>query len=247
MTSIAESYNDITEVRRIQEELYESERSRIMKPLAAGIAHEIRNPLAIIRSSAQYCLGEIKGRRALEESLQAIVKSADTANRVITDFLDFSRPHEYDFRVQSLRPILDEVIRLIRGRAKDQRVRIHRKIAIRFPPLRIDKKRFMQALVNFLINSLDAMPFGGRLDLECGLDHSKHGACLTIRDTGTGLPDEMVSKVFQPFFSTKKHGVGLGLPIAEGIIRAHGGRVAFHSRAGKGSEVALTLPLRGAK
>lgn len=242
VTSVAESYRDITEVKRVEERLYESERNRVMEPLAAGIAHEIRNPLAIIRSSAQYCLGEVKENRDLSESLQTILKSADTANRVITDFLSFSRPHEYDFRVQPLKPILQEAIRLIHGRAKGQRVRIRCEIARQIPSLRIDKKRFLQALMNFFVNSLDVMPRGGKLSVKCQPIRAERSVELLIHDTGTGIPKEMVSRVFQPFFSTKRDGVGLGLPIAEGIIRSHGGRIRFRSWPSQGSEVRVEIP-----
>lgn len=247
VTGIAECYKDITDVKQIEEELFESERTRVMEPLAAGIAHEVRNPLAIIRSTAQYCLGEIGKNADLEESLSSIIRSAESANRVISDFLDFARPQSVDFKWQSLRPLLEEGLRLIKGRAKGQKVRVIKSIGGNIPNLMLDKRRFLQAIMNFLINSLDAMPEGGRLEIEARRQNHRgnHRACeVVIRDSGKGVPEEMVSELFKPFYSTKKEGVGLGLPIAEGIIRAHGGRVQFRSWEGKGSEVHIFLFIR---
>lgn len=249
VSAIAESYHDMTEVKKIEEELYESERTRIIEPLAVGIAHEVRNPLAIIRSTAQYCLGELGPNRDLRESLQTIVKSAETANRVVTDLLDFARPPKIDFYMKPLKPLLEQGLRLLKTRIKDQKIRISKRIQ-KIPPLLLDEGRFLQAFMNILVNSLDAMPHGGRLEVEASTKSHRNGpgnrntCTVVIRDSGNGVPEEMVSQLFQPFYSTKKEGVGLGLPIAEGIIRSHGGRINFKSWEGKGSETTLTLPLR---
>ena len=243
--AIAETYRDITDLRHLEGELYESERVRIMEPLAAGIAHEVRNPLAVIRSTAQYCLEEASQGRNGDyiEGLRAIIKNAGLANHVITAFLGFARPQKVDFQSQPLRPILVEGLQMIRGRAKEQKARLICSIPANLPTLIIDKKRFLQAYLNFLLNALEAMPERGRIEVSA--EHRRHQChcVVVIRDTGKGVPQEMVPKLFQPFYSMKKEGVGLGLPIAEGIIRSHGGRVNFRSWEGKGSEVSIILPL----
>lgn len=241
---IAESYRDVTDVKRIEEALYESERRRVMEPLAAGVAHEVRNPLAIIRSTAQYCLGEVDDNKDLVESLQTIIKSAETANRVVSDLVDFARPEAVNFERQSLEPIIREGLRLVHGRAKTQKVKTAASIARNLPPLFLDKKRFLQAYMNFLVNALDAMPNGGRLRVEVRPDNSRRGVRLIVHDSGKGIAEEVLSKILQPFYSTKKEGVGLGLPIAEGIVRSHGGKVAFKSRERVGTEVMILLPVR---
>lgn len=246
VTGVAESYHDMTEVARMEERLYESERVRVMQPLAAGIAHEVRNPLAVIQSTAQYCMGE-SGNRELKEGLQAILASTASANRVVQDLLDFAKPQEVNFKRQSLKPILQEGLALMKGRAKDQKVTLSLSAPRNLPVLIIDKDRFLQAIINFLINSLDAMPAGGRLTVEARGRRSDQTVEVVIRDTGEGVPEEVVHRVFQPFFSTKNNGVGLGLSIAEGIIRSHGGQVRFKSWAGKGSEVTIKLPMRRAQ
>lgn len=244
VTGIAESYRNITEVKRMEEELYESERRRIMEPLAAGIAHEVRNPLAIVRSTAQYCLSNVKDDNDLAESFRTIIKSTETANRVITGFVDFAKPEEVHFERQSLEPLLKEGLRLVRGRAKTQKVRLSKSIAQNLPQLFLDKKRFMQAYINFLMNALDAMPNGGKIKVEANRDTSHGGVRLIIRDSGEGIPEEVLSKIMQPFYSTKKEGLGLGISIAEGILRSHGGKVGFKSRPNEGTEVTVLLPIR---
>lgn len=243
VTAIAEGYRDMTETIHLEEELYQSERNRLVESLAAGVAHEVRNPLAIIQSTAQYCLGQVDENRELKESFETIIRSSQVANRVVGSLLDFSRPSEVAFKRQPIKPLLDGALRLIRGRAKSQKVRIVRFIAKNMPPLLIDDKRLSQALVNFFVNSLDAMANGGTLTLVGQRNHGKRGCVISIKDTGGGIPEEVVSRIFQPFYSTKKGGIGLGLPIAEAIIRSHDGRVSFKSLKGKGSEVVIELPL----
>lgn len=242
---IVESYRDMTEVKKVEEELYESERARIMEPLAAGIAHEVRNPLAIIRSTAQYCLGEVGPDKDLHESLQTIIKSVETANHVVTDLLDFARSQKVDFCMRPLKPVLEKGLLFVKARIKAQKIRVAKRIQ-KIPPLLLDEKRFLQAFMNLLVNSLDAMPHGGQLEIEASANHHGKGEMCTvvIRDSGGGVPEEMISKLFKPFYSTKKNGVGLGLPIAEGIIRSHGGKIRFLSWRGKGTEVRIILPTK---
>ncbi|MBI2336696.1 MAG: PAS domain-containing protein [Deltaproteobacteria bacterium] len=239
---IAEGYRDITEIRRVEEELYESERSRIMEPLAAGIAHEIRNPLAIVRSTAQYCLGEVHENKDLKESLETIIRATENADRVVGDLLDFARPQQIGFQARPMKPLLEQVLRLIKVRAKNQKVKIRKTIPKGLLPIFVDEKRFQQALLNLLMNSLDAMPQGGRINLEVWMNSGGKRYHIVIRDTGKGVPEEIISKAFQPFYSTKKDGVGLGLPLAEAIIRSHGGRIRFKSWEGRGSDVSIELP-----
>lgn len=244
VTSIVESYRDITDTIHMEEELYQSERNRLVESLAAGVAHEVRNPLAVIQSTAQYCLGEIGQNKELEESLQAIIKSSQVANNVVSTLLDFSKPSEINFKQQSIKPLLKQALQLVKGRAKSQKVKIVQSFSKTFPKLTLDEKQINQALINFFINALDAMPKGGILRVE-GSYHPRIKKCvISIKDTGQGVPEEMVPKIFHSFYSTKKGGIGLGLPIAEGIIRSHGGKVSFKSWEGRGSEVKIELPFK---
>lgn len=242
--AIAESYRNVTALVDMQEKLYESERNRVIEPLAAGIAHEIRNPLTIIRSTAQYCLGEVPANHDdLSLSLRSIIKSVDVADSVIEDLLDFSRPQTICFEIQALTPLLKEGLRLIRSRALSQHVRIRRVIPKQLPKIRLDRKRFLQAYMNFLINALDAMPAGGELVVAAHWQAKQGTVHLSICDTGAGFPEELVEKPLRPFYTTKKGGVGLGLSIGDAIIRSHEGRIHFKGLKGKGGEIAIELPL----
>lgn len=242
VTGIVESYHDVSEIMRIKEKLVESERSRIIESLAAGIAHEVRNPLAVIQSNAQYCLHSVDKNEDLEESMTAILKSAAEANRVIQGLLDFARPQEVHFEHQSLKPILEEGLSLIRMRARQQHVRLRTSIPRRLRHLVLDRKRLLQAIINFAFNALDVMPDGGILRVSARPNPKEQMMQIIIEDTGKGVPAELIPKIFQPFYSTKKEGVGLGLSIAEGIVRSHGGKVLFQSWEGKGSRAQLLLP-----
>ncbi|MBI4356922.1 MAG: PAS domain-containing protein [Gammaproteobacteria bacterium] len=247
VTGVAEFYHDLTEIMRIKEELVEAERGRITAALAAGIAHEVRNPLAIIQSNAQYCFSTNDNNEDLQESITAILSGAEAANRVIQGLLDFAKPQQIHFELRPLKPILEEALSLIRGRAKQQQVRFETEISKKLHHCVLDQKRLLQAIVNYFLNALDAMPEGGTLKVSAHSHRKAQTVEVFIEDTGKGVPEELIPKLFQPFYSTKKGGMGLGFSIAEGIIRSHGGKVFFKSWEGKGSRVEFSLPYSGSQ
>lgn len=236
---------DISRTLEVEAELYESERARVLGSLAAGIAHEIRNPLAIISSTAQYCKSELPPGMVLQEEMDTIMRSSDHANSVINALMDYARPREVQFEVVQIDDILDQGLSLVKNRCKKGKVEIKKTIEHRLPKLKIDRQRFLQAYINILLNSLDAMPDGGTLYINAHRSMRAKVIELEIRDTGKGVPKELVGRVFQPFFSTRKEGVGLGLPLAEEIIRAHGGKLTFSGAEGKGAVVRIEIPIIG--
>lgn len=242
VTGVAEFYRDLSESIQTKEELIESERGRITELLAAGIAHEVRNPLAIIQANAQFCLDTPDKNEAFQESIESILSSAKEANRVIQGLLDFAKPQEIHFERQSLQPILEEGLSLVRARVQQQHVKLKVSVPRRLKLLLLDRKRLIQAILNYLFNALDAMPEGGVLRVSARCCHQEQMVEIMIQDTGKGVPEELIPKLFQPFYTTKKGGVGLGFSVAEGIIRSHGGKVLFKSLEGKGSCVQLQLP-----
>lgn len=248
VTHIAEYYRDSTEVVNLSRELYESERARVMEPLAAGLAHQVRQPLTIIRASAQYGLGTFK--KSLDspdfnETMESILHNVDTVNDILSDLLHFSKPSQYQLKKGSLSELLETGLKLVHQKIKDQKVSVTRDWQQKLPEILMDEKVLLQAYLNLLVNSLEAMPQGGHLKIGAIYreDIVPPRIDVVIEDTGKGVPKELVQKIFHPFFSTKEEGVGLGLSVAEGIIRSHGGQIRFESQENNGTKVQIELPL----
>jgi len=233
---------DIARSLEVEAELYESERARVLGSLAAGIAHEIRNPLAVISSTAQYCKTELPPGAALNEEFGTIMRSCAQANSVITALMDFAKPREVHFEIAGIDIVLNDGLNLVRNRCMKGGINITQHIEKNLPKLKLDRQRITQAYVNILLNAIDSMPHGGKLQIDATRSKDRSFVDVIVRDTGTGVPKELVGRVFQPFYSTRKDGVGLGLPIADGIIHSHGGKLTF-SGEGKGSAARFELPV----
>lgn len=233
---------DITHALKVEAELYESERVRILGSLAAGVAHEVRNPLAIISSTAQYCKTELPGDSSVQGDLDTIIKASLQANSVIGAMMDFARPRDVCFEIIPIDRILDEGLNLVKNRCKKAGIKITTSFERKLPHLKLDRQAFLQAYVNILLNSIDSMGDGGDLRVDARMSKGGRRVEIEITDTGKGVPCEIVGRVFQPFYSTKKDGIGLGLPLAEEIVRAHGGKLTFSGTEGKGAVAKITLP-----
>ncbi|MBI5299536.1 MAG: PAS domain-containing protein [Deltaproteobacteria bacterium] len=248
VTHVAEYYRSSTEIVNLTRELYESERARIMEPLAAGLAHQVRQPLTIIRASAQYGLGTFKKSLKSDdfnETMESIIHNVDTVNDVLADLLHFSKPAQYRMRKESIPELLEAGLKLMRQKIKDQKISVTKDWQKKLPEILMDKKVLLQAYLNLLMNSFEAMPQGGNLKISAAhrRDTNPPRIDIIIEDTGTGIPKELVPKLFHPFFTTKESGVGLGLSVAEGIVRSHGGRIRFEGREDRGTKVIIELPL----
>lgn len=248
VTSVAEYYRDSSEVVQLTMELYESERARVMEPLAAGLSHQLRQPLTVMRAGAQYGLETFKKvlhSDDFQETMESILQNVDTVNDLLTDFLHFSKPSQYKMKRSSLPKLLEQGLRLVRQQIKDKKISLTKDWTPGLPEILMDEKLLLQAYLNLLVNSLESMTHGGRLTIKAfqKKDALPPKIFIIIEDTGRGIPKELISKLKQPFFSTKEGGVGLGLPVAEGIIRSHGGHIGFESLENRGTKVVIELPL----
>lgn len=230
-------------LKKAQEELIESEKMSAIGRLASGIAHEIRNPLANIMASAQYCLGKSEtSHEFIAEYLNIIMKNADNANKIIKDLLDFARPRKTELIPGNLSEILGYVHDSVKGRCDKQDIKWQDNIPDRIMIL-MDSRQLEEAFLNFVSNSLDAMPDGGSLTINTKTLSSQKMLRITIADTGCGIAHENLNKIFEPFFTTKGNGVGLGLCMAHQVIMRHGGKLAVESEAGKYTRFIAELPL----
>jgi two-component system sensor histidine kinase HydH len=234
---------DLGEVRRLQEEVRRQEKLAALGGLAAGVAHEIRNPLSAIKGLASFFAGQFKDGSEAQGAAKVMVQEVDRLNRVITELLEFARPADLKTHSADLAPLLDRSLELIRRDAAAKDIRIDLTIKEGVCPALIDPDRLIQCLLNLYLNAIEAMDNGGVLAVDCGPDGDED-LKITISDTGRGIAHEHLSKIFDPYFTTKKTGTGLGLAIVHKIIEAQQGRIKVESVPGRGSTFTIRLPCR---
>jgi two-component system sensor histidine kinase HydH len=237
---------DLREIRDLQEKVRRSLRLASLGRLAAGVAHEIRNPLSSIRGFAQFFMQRFKGQEKDQQYASTMVKEVDRLNRVITELLDFAKPKEAHREPHSLEDILDHTLEVLRPEMAKKKIEAEKWYGNGLPLARVDRDQLSQAFLNLLLNSLESMGEGGKIRVGIGAakGEKEERIQVSIADTGKGIPPEDLGKVFEPFFSTKRKGTGLGLAIVHQIVEAHGGEIQVESKEGEGTTFRITLPIQ---
>jgi signal transduction histidine kinase len=237
------------ELEDTQRQLFQSEKLAALGKLSAGIAHEIRNPLTSIKILIHSLVDEMATAASREKDLAVIETEIERVNKIIKQFLDFARPRPPSLEPRDVRKVLEETIALVVYEMEAQGVLLKREDDPALPPVPMDGEQMKQVFLNLLLNAIQAMPQGGKLKVATAVQrHSggTHGSpvvTITFQDSGEGIAEEIQSRIFEPFFSTKEEGIGLGLPIAQRIIEEHGGEIKLESTLGKGTTFYITLPL----
>jgi len=239
---VIEYIKNVTSRIKLEDQLLYQERLAGIGELAAGIAHEIRNPLGSITASSQFVLSKYKLSDPVKKHLRIILKNSENANKIIKDLLDFAKPREISFKVYNIGKVITDACNLVKVRCARQHVRLTRRYSRRLPLILLDEKRLEEAFLNFILNALDAMPNGGRLVINANADFQNSEVAISFLDTGEGITSENLNKLFTPFFSTKDNGVGLGLCLAHQVVSYHKGRINIESKVGQGTEVMVRLP-----
>ena len=246
-TVVYQGFNiDITALDDMQQQLSRAERLATLGQVAAGIAHEIRNPLVGIGSTAALLRDEFDPSDEKRADLDIILNETRRLDRIVNQIIDYARHRDLVPTEWPVDGIVDEVLKLLDTRLENQRIKIIRPCE---PGLVVhaDRDQIKQVLLNLGHNSLDAMASGGELGISAGHSiHTAHsGVFIEVSDTGSGIAKKDLAQVFQPFFTTgKKHGTGLGLAICRNIAEAHGGDITLTSEPGQGTKARLWLPLR---
>jgi signal transduction histidine kinase len=228
------------ERERLRTELRRSERLAALGKLIAGVAHEVRNPLAGIRGITQLW------RRGLglgNEGFDHLIDEVDRLEGIVSRLLQFSRADAQDLTPGDINVVASEAARLAEDRAREQEIRVELDLEPDLPPIQMAPPALVQVLRNLTTNALQVIPRGGVLRLATRLDPTCGTVAASVADDGPGLSDEVLSHLFEPFFTTKAEGTGLGLAIAREIALAHRGELRAENRPGGGAVFTLTLPV----
>ncbi len=228
--------------------LHRAERLAAAGQLAAGVAHDIRNPLTAIRSTIQYLRQDYQEAGPKRELVDEVLTEVDRIDRTVNGLLSLTRTRSFEPEVTDLLAIVRQSLTLVREQARRQKVGIEEAIAVPEARCSGDSGELKQLFVNLIMNALQAMPEGGLLRVEVAAvasdgSQAARAVRIGVMDSGVGIAPEHVERVFDPFFTTKRDGTGLGLAICHGIVERHGGEIDISSELGRGTRVTIRLPL----
>jgi len=230
------------DLRKTEAQLIRSEKLAALGQLAAGIAHEIRNPLTSINILIHSLTENLPSGTSHKEDLQVIEEEIHRINEIVDQFLRFAKPAPPLLEKGDVISIFEETLQLLRPQIEKQRIIVQKEFQPLLPIL-MDREQMKQVILNLLLNAAQAMPKGGYLALKGHIPEDDQWIKLSIQDSGVGIPGEDMNKLFDPFFSTKEGGIGLGLSIAHRIIDQHHGKIEVESAPGKGTLFTLWLPI----
>ncbi|HPR17619.1 MAG TPA: ATP-binding protein, partial [Candidatus Cloacimonadota bacterium] len=233
---------EIAERKQLESQLIRSERLAGVGELAAGIAHEIRNPLGNISSSAQICLSKYEPKQQIKDFLEIIQEETEKANAIIKGLLDFANPREVKLMKSSVCKVIKDVLTSVNARFQENNIEVQLQCPSTIPQLMLDEKWLFQAFQNFILNAIQAMPDGGTLNISASFETVEREVKVVIEDSGKGISKANLAKVFDPFFTTREDGVGLGLSLCHQIIADHQGKIQMESEVNAGTKVILTFP-----
>ncbi len=238
---------DVTERVGLEAQLQQSDKLSSIGLLAAGVAHEVNTPLAGISSYSQMLMQQIPDNDPRRLLLEKIHRQTSRASSIVNNLLNFSRVTEARYAPVDLNRVIDDTIQLLDAQLRNTEIEVVRSYTDELPLAFGDAPKIQQVLMNLILNARDAMPQGGRLVISTESDEDS--AVIEVRDSGLGIAPEHLSKIYDPFFTTKQigKGTGLGLAVSYGIIRDHGGHIDVESKLGEGTRFQITLPLAGAR
>jgi two-component system sensor histidine kinase HydH len=235
-------FRDMTEVRRLQQEVTRNRRLASLGSLAAGVAHEIRNPLSSLKGFATYFLERFRENPNDRETAEVMIREVDRLNRVINQLLEFARPLTMTLVPTSLQSLIRHTLKTVEGQAREKAIAIETDLSPEIGEIPIDADRISQVLMNLALNAIAATEAGGTLRITLARQDDR-SIRISIVDTGAGIRKEDLPRVFDPYFTTKPTGTGLGLPIVQKIVEAHGGEILLASKPGEGTTATVILPM----
>ncbi|HET6486074.1 MAG TPA: ATP-binding protein [Spirochaetia bacterium] len=237
---------DVTEKRSKEARLRRAESLASLTTLAAGVAHEIKNPLGSMGIHLQLIRKKMSGKKCIEakdidQHLSVMGEEVDRLNRIVVDFLFAVKPMDTRLEDGDINVVIQELLEFVRPEMDQAGVTLQADLAVGLPTLRLDPRYIKQALLNLIKNAVAAMPGGGTLRIAT--ERVGEEVRLRVSDTGTGIPDDIMDKIFEPYFTTKPFGTGLGLTIVFKIVKEHFGDITVTSRASEGTTFTISLPV----
>ncbi len=232
---------DLSQVKKLEEELRRNERLAALGKMAAGVAHELRNPLSSIKGLALVLRSRFNEANQDRETADILVQEVERLNRSISELLDYARPQSLQKKAVDIRELLHKAVSLIRIDAEAAGVNLTSSFQANLPTVQADEDKLTQVFLNLLINAIQAMDEeGGKLNVQVGATDRK--VEIVVTDTGCGISKEDLSHVFDPYFTTKPAGTGLGMAMSAKIIEEHGGEISLRSKVGQGTTVVVEIP-----
>ncbi|MBD3347689.1 MAG: PAS domain-containing protein, partial [Candidatus Eisenbacteria bacterium] len=239
-------FRDLREVRELQAEVDRARHLAAIGRLAAGVAHEIRNPLSSLKGFAQFLRSRFQSGSDEERYSDIMIEEVERLDRVVQELLDFAKPVRPERRATAPHSLVEDALALVSEDAGFQGVSIERRLSSELPDVLVDQHQIKQALLNVLLNAIEAMGGGGTLTISAALVREGEGdpmVGISISDTGPGMRPDELDRLFEPFYTTKQEGTGLGLTIVSRLVEQNGGRVSVESSPGIGTTFSIRLPV----
>jgi two-component system NtrC family sensor kinase len=231
------------ELREMQDYLLQSEKLRSLGKIAAGVAHEINNPLTSILLNTHLMLEKLEKSDVFYENLSLIADETARCTQIVKGLLEFARQNPPQKTFTNINELIERTSQLLENQASFQNIRIIKDLKAGLPPLKLDRNKIQQVFWNLLLNACEAMPEGGQITVSSSLSEDEKTIAVHFADSGIGIPKENLSKLFDPFFTTKSSGTGLGLAVSYGIVEQHQGRIEVKSEVGRGTVFTLSFPV----
>jgi len=236
---------DVTELRAEESRLKRAEGLASLTTMAAGVAHEIKNPLASMSIHLQLMRRQMRGECAspdeLNESLEILEEETERLNNIVSDYLFAVRPQNSRPLPGDINALISELVQFLRYEMEDANVRVLPLLDESVPSIPLDEGSMKRALLNLIKNAISAMPDGGELRLQTKRDGEN--IIITVSDTGVGIPEELQGKIFEPYFTTRDTGSGLGLTVVYKVVKEHGGDLHMDSQSGRGTTFRISIPI----
>ena len=249
ITGVVAVIRDVTEIKDLNEEVARHKRLAALGKLSAGIAHEIRNPLSSIRGLAQFIYHSFSKTDERKEDLNAIIQEVDRLNKLVVQVLDFAKLKKPRLTRFSLNDLIRKIAELFKLETKNKQIKFSLELSLEISRIQADEDQLRQILMNVIINAIQAIPKKGEIKIKTKktLLKGESAIKLIIEDSGIGIPKKDFAQIFDPFFSTKDKGSGLGLSIVYKLIEAHQGEIKVESKEGEGTKFIIFLPQKGGK
>lgn len=234
----------LNEKKELEEQLRRADKLAALGQLVAGVAHEIKNPIGVVKTTVQVMEREFTGNEHVAEFTRVIRDECDRMNQRLSQFLGFARPAEPALADVDPREAVETTLEMLGKYLPERRVTVEKELEAGLPAARADDSQLRQVLLNLIINAVEAMPDGGELTIGANLNRDDPGyVTFVVGDTGAGIPEPDLARIFDPFYTTKPTGTGLGLAVAHRIVDAHGGFIEVESGPGQGTTFRVSLPV----